>query len=94
MTFESRGETIIGAHAIEELKLVYRILHRHLAEHPELMDTHFLIELQNFLHRQASKDGVDSSNHGEWDIWLGNIDAPSCDVRMQCRGIIPPEGVP
>src|SRR3972149_2180135 len=63
MSFELRGETVIGAHSLEELKLVYRVLHRHLAAHTELMDTHFLIELQNFLHAQASADGVDTANH-------------------------------
>jgi len=75
MSFEQRGETVIGSHALEELKLVYRVLHRHLAEHTELMDTHFLIELQNFLHTRASADGVDTANHGEWDAWLGNTRA-------------------
>ena len=39
------------------------------------MDTRFLIELQNFLHAQASADGVDTANHSEWDAWLGNTDA-------------------
>jgi hypothetical protein len=75
MSFEERGETVIGAHSLEELKLVYRVLHRHLTEHTELMDTHFLIELQNFLHAQASADGVDTANHSAWDAWLGNTDA-------------------
>lgn len=94
MSFENRGETVIGAHSLEELKMIYRILHRHLAEHPELMDTHFLIELQNYLHRVAVEQDIDSANHSEWDKWLGNVDAPACDVRMQRRSIIPPEGVP
>ena len=85
MSFEQRGETVIGAHALEELKLVYRILHRHLSEHVELMDTHFLIELQNFLHAVAQAEGVDTSNHSAWDVWLGNVDAPTCDVRMRNR---------
>jgi hypothetical protein len=75
MSFEERGEAVIGAHSLEELKLVYYVLHRHLAEHTELMDTRFLIELQNFLHAQASADGVDTANHSEWDAWLGNTDA-------------------
>ena len=57
-----------------------------------LMDTHFLIELQNYLHRVAGEQGVDTSNHGEWDRWLGNVDAPTCDVRMKGRGRIEPKG--
>jgi hypothetical protein len=72
MSFERRGEAVIGAHALEELKLIWRVLHSRLTEHPELMDTHFLIELQDYLHRQARAEGVDTANHGEWDAWLGN----------------------
>jgi len=90
MSFERRGETILGAHELEELKLVYRVLHRHLAEHVELMDTHFLLELQNFLQKQALAEGVDPSNHGEWDVWLGNADAEPCDVRVARRRTLRP----
>jgi hypothetical protein len=70
MSFEQRGEAIIAAHSLEDLKLVYRVLHRHLGAHPELMDTHFLIELQNFLHKQAIADKVDIAVHGDWEAWL------------------------
>ena len=70
MSFEKRGEAVIGAHSLEELKRLYLILHRHLGQHPELMDTHFLIELQNFLHREATGDGVDIAVHGDWEAWL------------------------
>ncbi len=90
MSFEKRGEAVIGAHNLEELKLVYRVLHRHLAKHTELMDTHFLIELQNFLHAQAAVQGVDTANHGEWDEWLGNTDAEPCDRRLRRRSAIDP----
>ena len=34
MSFEERGEAVIGAHSLEELKLVYCVLHRHLASIP------------------------------------------------------------
>lgn len=85
MSFELRGEAVVGAHTVEELKLVYRVLHRHLGEHVELMDTHFLLELQNFLQRQALADGIDPSNHSEWDAWLGNVDAEPCDTRLTRR---------
>ncbi len=91
MSFEQRGETVIGAHSLEELKLVYRVLHRHLSQHVALMDTHFLIELQNFLHAQATAEGVDTSNHTAWDAWLGNPDAPACDVRVRRRRTIDPD---
>ena len=72
MSFEERGEAVVGVHAVDELRLIYRILHSHLAEHSELMDTHFLIELQDYLHRQARAEGVDTADHGAWDAWLGH----------------------
>ncbi|GJQ26748.1 MAG: hypothetical protein HBSAPP02_17800 [Phycisphaerae bacterium] len=81
MSFEEKGEGVIAALDGEELKLIYRVLHQHLGEHPELMDTDFLIELQNHLQRKARADGVDISDHGAWDRWIGNDDAPSCDLR-------------
>jgi len=88
MSFELRGEAVLAAHSLDELKLVYRVLHRHLADTPELMDTHFLIELQRFLHARAKDDGVDISDHGAWDAWLGNEGAPSCETRMAGRRVI------
>ena len=90
MSFELRGEAVVGAHSVEELKLVYRVLHRHLAEHVELMDTHFLLELQSFLQRQALADGIDPSNHSEWDVWLGNVDPEPCDSRVARRRTLRP----
>ncbi len=88
MSFEEKGEGVIAALDGEELKLIYRVLHQHLGEHPELMDTDFLIELQNHLQRRARADGVDISDHGAWDRWIGNGDAPSCDLRNSHRRTI------
>jgi len=84
MSFQLRGETVAAALDVQELKLVFRILHRHLGQHPELMDSHFLIELQRFLHDQAAKDGVDIADHAAWDRWLGN-EAVSCATRVADR---------
>lgn len=92
MSFEYRGEAVVAAHAIDELKLVYRVLHAHLAEHPELMDTHFLTELQRFLHETAARDGVDGTDHAAWDAWLGNDDAVTCESRVGRRRGIDPDG--
>lgn len=88
MSFEERPDAVIAALDAEELKLVYRVLHQHLGRHPELLDTHFLMELQSFLQRRAKADGVDIGDHSAWDRWLGNTDAPSCEVRNQDRRII------
>lgn len=73
MSFELRGEAVAAAHELAELKLVFRALHRQLGQYPDLMDTHFLIELQRLLHEAATRDGVDIADHGAWDRWL---DAP------------------
>ena len=78
MSFESRGEAVVGAHSLEELKLIYRVLHDQLTDRPELMDTHFLMELQNFLHAQFRAAGVDTTNHSEWDSWLGHMEGRAC----------------
>lgn len=85
MSFEERADAVIAALDARELKLVYRVLHQHLGEHPELMDTDFLIELQKYLQIRAKAEGVDVADHGAWDRWLGNDAAPSCDVRMSRR---------
>lgn len=78
MSFELRGEAVVGAHGLEELKLVYRVLHDQLTERPELMDTHFLMELQNFLHERCRAAGVDPTDHGAWDRWLGYTEGRVC----------------
>lgn len=72
---------------LAELKLVYRTLHQHLTRHPELMDTQFLDDLQTYLQRKALADGVDVSDHGAWDAWLGNLPV-ACEVRVARREIV------
>lgn len=71
MGFECRGETVVGAASLDDLKLVYRVLHNSLKRNPELMDGDFLADLQEFLHRQAQAEGVDGADHGAWEAWLG-----------------------
>lgn len=72
---------------LAEQKLVYRVLHRHLAEYPELMEGSFLDDLQAGLQKAAAKEGVDVADHGQWDAWLGN-EVVGCDVRMAGRRTI------
>jgi hypothetical protein len=74
----------VETYPLDELKLIYRVLHRHLAEHTELLDAHFFDDLQRYLHRCAQAEGVDIADHGAWDAWLGN-EAVSCAVRVQGR---------
>lgn len=70
MGFVDRGETVAAAHSRADLKVIYRALHASLSRFPELMDTDFVLELQDYLHEQAVKEGVDPTHHSEWDAWL------------------------
>jgi hypothetical protein len=72
----------------EDLKLVYRTLHGQLLEHTELMDSAFLNELQLWLQTLARVEGVDLSDHAQWDRWLGN-QATGCGSRVERRRIAP-----
>jgi hypothetical protein len=72
---------------LAEQKLVYRVLHRHLTETPELMDSQFLQDLQTQLQKQALAEGVDVADHGAWDAWLGN-EVVSCESRVKNRRVI------
>jgi len=60
----------LDTYALSELKLIYSILHSQILEKPDLMDSDLMHDLQTFLQSGASKDGVDVSDHGAWDIWL------------------------
>jgi hypothetical protein len=46
--------------------------------------------LQDYLQGQAKADGVDISDHGAWDVWLGNASAAACAARVSQRKIIEP----
>ena len=72
---------------LTERKLVYRILHRSLTAFPELMDCQFLDDLQTNLQQAAQAEGIDLSDHGQWDAWLGNAPV-SCEVRLADRRVI------
>lgn len=73
---------------IDELKLVYRVLHQNLMEHMELMDADFLQDLQRWLQYRAVQDGVEISDHAQWDAWLGG-QVVSCEERVAQRKVIP-----
>jgi hypothetical protein len=76
--------TEVEKYSLDDLKVIYRVLHRHLTEHTELLDNSFFEDLQRHLHRAAQADGVDIGDHGAWDAWLGN-EAVSCAVRVERR---------
>ncbi len=88
MAFEFKDGTITAHHELDELKLVYRVLHESLLKHFDLMDTRFLHQLQHFLHECARKEGIDASDHSQWDRWLGNEDALPCEERVSRREVL------
>tara|TARA_Y100000310_G_scaffold337381_1_gene424321 strand:- start:586 stop:801 length:216 start_codon:yes stop_codon:yes gene_type:complete len=53
-----------------DLKLVYRTLHGSLMGNIDLMDSEFLEQLQTWLRTVASADGINTSDHSQWDAWL------------------------
>ena len=67
----------LAAYAPSELRLVYRVLHAALLDHEELMDSELLSDLFAQLRLAAAGDGVDTSDHGAWDRWLGATPAAS-----------------
>ena len=73
---------------IDELKLVYRILHQNLLSHMELMDGEFVEALQTWLQYRAGEDGVDVSDHAQWDAWL-NGEVPNPPAKPPGGTVIP-----
>jgi hypothetical protein len=55
---------------IQELKLIYNILHAQFPRHTELMDSELLQDLQNDLRQRAEASGVDVGKTADWANWL------------------------
>jgi len=62
--------TDLVQYPLQELKLIYRLLHAQLPQQPDLLDSELLQDLQTFLQQQAVRDGVDISHHAQWARWL------------------------
>lgn len=62
-------KTLTG-YDLDELKLIYRLLHSHLQNEIDLMDSQLMHDLQRHLQEQARADGVDVSVHAQWATWL------------------------
>ncbi|MGL4422921.1 MAG: hypothetical protein ACRCZF_19795 [Gemmataceae bacterium] len=74
---------------LDERKLVYRLLHSQLVTQPALMEGNFLLDLQQQLQQEALLEGVDISDHGAWDGWLGQETIP-CELRVRKRFVLTP----
>ena len=73
MSFNIEKNEILMSANIEEMKLVYRVLHKHITENLELMDSMFLENLQSILQEKAQKEGIDIGHHSAWDLSLIHI---------------------
>ena len=60
----------LAAYPLDELKLIYSLLHTQLAENPLLMDSNLLHDLQTYLQTEARRAGVDVTLHAQWTTWL------------------------
>jgi len=85
MGFQLKDDTFAFDASLEDMKLVYRVLHRHLADNLDLMDCPFFDDLQTALQQRAQAEGVDVGHHGAWDLWLGNEAATPCEERVKRR---------
>ena len=85
MPIETKEDAFSVDASVEDMKLVYRVLHRHMAAHLELMDCDFMDKLQTALQKEAQAQGVDVGHHGAWDLWLGNEAATPCEERVKKR---------
>ncbi len=57
-------------YSTEELKLIYNLLYTQLLDHPKLIDSVLLQDIQHYLLHQAMQEGVDISQHTYWANWL------------------------
>ena len=55
---------------LDDLKLVYRVLHTQLLSELALLDCEFFSALQTWLQALAREEGVDVGDHSRWDAWL------------------------
>lgn len=62
----------LGQYPLDELKLVYRLLHEQLDKNEALVDSELLQELQHLLQARARAEGVDVTLHAQWATWLND----------------------
>ena len=57
---------------LDELKLIYALLHAQLVGNPRLMDSDLMQDLQTHLQAEATHAGVDVTLHAQWATWLAD----------------------
>jgi len=57
-------------YSIEELKLIYHLLHTQMPQHTQLISSDLLQDLQDYLLQQARNEGIEVAEHKQWNNWL------------------------
>jgi hypothetical protein len=60
----------LAEYPVEELKLIYHLLHTQIPQHTQLIGSDLLQDLQDYLLQQAKNEGVDVAVHKQWNSWL------------------------
>jgi len=60
--------------SLDDLKVIYRVLVAHAADHPELAENAFMTSLDRLLRAQARIEGVDPSDAESWEAWLADAE--------------------
>lgn len=60
--------------SLDDLKVIYRVLAQHHAEHPELAGNPFFESLRRLLEAQALAEGVDLEDPADWEAWLLDVE--------------------
>ena len=66
----------ITDYPLNELKLIYNLLHANVQLHFQLMDSELMFDLQKHLQSSAAKEGIDVTHHAQWKAWLDNQPFP------------------
>ena len=65
----------LAHYAPSDLRLIYRVLHSKLMSESDLLDSQLFEDIQTHLQSLARSEGVDTSDHGQWEAWLGDKQA-------------------
>ncbi len=66
----------IKTYQVSDLKRIYRVLHQHLLQNTDLMESEVFEDLQAYLQGVATLSGIDISDHEAWDRWIREEPAP------------------
>jgi hypothetical protein len=60
----------LSEYPIDELKLIYHVLHTNMPQQPQLMGSYLLQDIQAQLLQQAKEQGVELNSPQQWSDWL------------------------